>query len=69
MYYRATLFQNLYAGALVLTSATFVSAIYNLIPAITFVLATPFGYATAFLYIFLNLNCLLLYRFNFIYFI
>ncbi|KAI9087230.1 hypothetical protein K1719_030865 [Acacia pycnantha] len=31
-----SLFQNLYYEALALTSATFVSAIYNLIPAITF---------------------------------
>ncbi|XP_019424906.1 PREDICTED: WAT1-related protein At1g68170-like [Lupinus angustifolius] len=34
-----SLFQNLFYGALALTSATFVSAIYNLVPAITFILA------------------------------
>ncbi|XP_058731360.1 WAT1-related protein At1g25270-like [Vicia villosa] len=38
-----TLFQNLFYGALVLASATLVSAIYNLIPSITFVLAVCFG--------------------------
>ncbi|XP_058734021.1 WAT1-related protein At1g68170-like [Vicia villosa] len=38
-----TLFQNLFYGALVLASATLVSAIFNLIPAITFVLAVCFG--------------------------
>ncbi|MED6201903.1 hypothetical protein PIB30_099735 [Stylosanthes scabra] len=38
------LFQNLFYGALALTSATFVSAIYNLIPGITFVLAITFGF-------------------------
>ncbi|OIV91551.1 hypothetical protein TanjilG_08963 [Lupinus angustifolius] len=36
---RGSLFQNLFYGALALTSATFVSAIYNLVPAITFILA------------------------------
>lgn len=38
------LFQNLFYGALVLTSATLVSAIYNLIPSVTFVLAVSFGF-------------------------
>ncbi|CAL0334335.1 unnamed protein product [Lupinus luteus] len=38
-----SLFQNLFYGALALTSATFVSAIYNLIPAITFILAISCG--------------------------
>ncbi|KAJ1378063.1 EamA domain [Sesbania bispinosa] len=37
------LFQNLFYGALVLTSATIVSAIYNLIPTMTFILAVSFG--------------------------
>ncbi|XP_052203921.1 WAT1-related protein At1g68170-like [Diospyros lotus] len=35
--------QNLYLGSLVLTSATFASAMTNLVPAITFVLAISFG--------------------------
>ncbi|KAK4271104.1 hypothetical protein QN277_019844 [Acacia crassicarpa] len=39
-----SLFQNLYYEALALTSATFVSAIYNLIPAITFILAVCCGF-------------------------
>ncbi|KAE9591874.1 hypothetical protein Lal_00038768 [Lupinus albus] len=39
-----SLFQNLFYGALALTSATFVSAIYNLIPAITFILAISSGF-------------------------
>ncbi|XP_015943432.1 WAT1-related protein At1g68170 [Arachis duranensis] len=39
-----SLFQNLFYEALALTSATFVSAIYNLIPGITFVLAITFGF-------------------------
>ncbi|XP_028791876.1 WAT1-related protein At1g25270-like [Neltuma alba] len=39
-----SLFQNLYFEALALTSATFVSAIYNLIPAITFILAISCGF-------------------------
>ncbi|MED6165188.1 hypothetical protein PIB30_097225 [Stylosanthes scabra] len=39
-----SLFQNLFYGALALTSATFVSAIYNLVPGITFVLAVTFGF-------------------------
>ncbi|OIW13617.1 hypothetical protein TanjilG_07959 [Lupinus angustifolius] len=38
-----SLFQNLFYEALALTSATFVSAIYNLIPAITFILAISCG--------------------------
>ncbi|KAA8536508.1 hypothetical protein F0562_028986 [Nyssa sinensis] len=38
-----SLAQNVYAESLVLTSTTFVSAMTNLIPAITFVLAIPFG--------------------------
>ncbi|GAU24132.1 hypothetical protein TSUD_83670 [Trifolium subterraneum] len=37
------LFQNLFYGALVLAQATLVSAIYNLVPSITFVLAVSFG--------------------------
>ncbi|PNY08326.1 auxin-induced protein 5ng4-like [Trifolium pratense] len=37
------LFQNLFYGALVLAPATLVSAIYNLVPSITFVLAVSFG--------------------------
>ncbi|KAK2437447.1 WAT1-related protein [Trifolium repens] len=37
------LFQNLFYGALVLAPATLVSAIYNLIPSITFLLAVSFG--------------------------
>ncbi|KAI5385860.1 WAT1-related protein At1g25270 [Lathyrus oleraceus] len=41
--FAGTLFQNLFYGALVLASATLVSAIYNLIPTITFVLAVSFG--------------------------
>ncbi|MED6189754.1 hypothetical protein PIB30_099042 [Stylosanthes scabra] len=39
-----SLFQNLFFEAMALTSATFVSAIYNLIPGITFVLAITFGF-------------------------
>ncbi|MED6119548.1 hypothetical protein PIB30_117848 [Stylosanthes scabra] len=39
-----SLFQNLFYGALALTSATYVSAIYNLVPGITFVLAITFGF-------------------------
>ncbi|CAI8591481.1 unnamed protein product [Vicia faba] len=39
-----SLFQNLFYEALALTSATFVSAIYNLIPAITFVMAVSCGF-------------------------
>ncbi|XP_019169028.1 PREDICTED: WAT1-related protein At1g25270-like [Ipomoea nil] len=35
--------QNLFAESLVLTSATFATAIINLIPAFTFILALPFG--------------------------
>ncbi|XP_058731363.1 WAT1-related protein At1g68170-like [Vicia villosa] len=41
--FAALLFQNLFYGALILASATLVSAIYNLIPTITFVLAVSFG--------------------------
>ncbi|MED6119547.1 hypothetical protein PIB30_012738 [Stylosanthes scabra] len=41
---RGSLFQNLFYGALALTSATYVSAIYNLISGITFVLAIAFGF-------------------------
>uniref|UniRef100_A0A7N0TWM9 WAT1-related protein n=2 Tax=Kalanchoe fedtschenkoi TaxID=63787 RepID=A0A7N0TWM9_KALFE len=36
------LYQNMYIGSLALTSATFVSAMTNLVPAITFVLAVSF---------------------------
>ncbi|XP_027338078.1 WAT1-related protein At1g25270-like [Abrus precatorius] len=39
-----SLFQNLFYESLALTSATFASAIYNLIPAITFVLAISCGF-------------------------
>ncbi|KAI4296299.1 hypothetical protein L6164_036267 [Bauhinia variegata] len=39
-----TLFQNLYYIALALTTPTFVTAIYNLIPAITFIMANACGY-------------------------
>ncbi|CAK8566031.1 unnamed protein product [Lathyrus sativus] len=38
-----SLFQNLFYEALALTSATFASAIYNLIPAITFIMAISCG--------------------------
>ncbi|KAK4271105.1 hypothetical protein QN277_019845 [Acacia crassicarpa] len=43
-FFGGSLFQNLYYEALALTSATFVSAIYNLIPAITFILAISCGF-------------------------
>ncbi|MED6165187.1 hypothetical protein PIB30_097225 [Stylosanthes scabra] len=39
-----SLFQNLFYEALALTSATYVSAIYNLVSGITFVLAIAFGF-------------------------
>ncbi|KAK7412098.1 hypothetical protein VNO78_03545 [Psophocarpus tetragonolobus] len=39
-----SLFQNLFYESLALTSATFASALYNLIPGITFVLAISCGY-------------------------
>ncbi|XP_050881618.1 WAT1-related protein At1g68170 isoform X2 [Lathyrus oleraceus] len=39
-----SLFQNLFYEALALTSATFASAIYNLIPAITFIMAILCGF-------------------------
>ncbi|XP_058752266.1 WAT1-related protein At1g25270-like [Vicia villosa] len=39
-----SLFQNLYYESLTLISATFASAVYNLIPAVTFILAVSFGY-------------------------
>ncbi|XP_073226591.1 uncharacterized protein [Cicer arietinum] len=39
-----SLFQNLFYEALALTSATFASAIYNLIPAITFIMAISCGF-------------------------
>ncbi|KAL9451339.1 hypothetical protein AB3S75_012991 [Citrus x aurantiifolia] len=38
-----SLSQNLFVESLVLTSATFASAMFNLIPAVTFVLATSIG--------------------------
>ncbi|GAU43318.1 hypothetical protein TSUD_390170 [Trifolium subterraneum] len=41
---RGSLFQNLFYEALALTSATFASAIYNLIPAITFIMAISCGF-------------------------
>ncbi|KAK9214573.1 hypothetical protein WN944_006566 [Citrus x changshan-huyou] len=40
---RGSLSQNLFVESLVLTSATFASAMFNLIPAVTFVLATSIG--------------------------
>ncbi|KAF2321269.1 hypothetical protein GH714_038425 [Hevea brasiliensis] len=40
---RASLSQNLYAESLVLTSATFASAMANLLPAVTFILSILFG--------------------------
>ncbi|KAG8645131.1 hypothetical protein MANES_10G037100v8 [Manihot esculenta] len=40
---RGSLCQNLYSESLVLTSATFASAMANLIPAVTFILAASFG--------------------------
>ncbi|XP_058752254.1 WAT1-related protein At1g25270-like [Vicia villosa] len=39
-----SLFQNLYYESLALISATFASAVHNLIPAVTFILAVSFGY-------------------------
>ncbi|KAF7848986.1 hypothetical protein BT93_L1368 [Corymbia citriodora subsp. variegata] len=39
----ASMFQNLYLASLSLTSATYVSAMGNLVPAVTFVLASSFG--------------------------
>ncbi|XP_028801005.1 WAT1-related protein At1g25270-like isoform X2 [Neltuma alba] len=39
-----SLFQNLYFEGLALISATFASAVYNLIPAVTFILAVCCGY-------------------------
>ncbi|EEF27752.1 WAT1-related protein At1g25270 [Ricinus communis] len=42
-FFGGSLTQNLYAESLVLTSATFASAMTNLIPAVTFVLAISFG--------------------------
>ncbi|CAJ2649108.1 WAT1-related protein At1g25270-like [Trifolium pratense] len=39
-----SLFQNLYFESLALISATFASAVYNLIPAVTFILAVSFGF-------------------------
>ncbi|XP_030519254.2 WAT1-related protein At1g68170-like [Rhodamnia argentea] len=39
----ASMFQNLYLASLSLTSATYVSAMANLVPAVTFVLAISFG--------------------------
>ncbi|GAU43319.1 hypothetical protein TSUD_390180 [Trifolium subterraneum] len=41
---RGSLFQNLYFESLALISATFASAVYNLIPAVTFILAVSFGF-------------------------
>ncbi|XP_058731361.1 WAT1-related protein At1g68170-like [Vicia villosa] len=41
--FNGLLYQNLFFGALVMASATLVSAIYNLIPSITFVLAVSFS--------------------------
>lgn len=40
--------QNLYAESLVLTSATFATAMINLIPGITFVVAILFRYISNF---------------------
>ncbi|TKY71294.1 WAT1-related protein [Spatholobus suberectus] len=39
-----SLFQNLYFESLALISATFASAVYNLIPAVTFILAVSCGF-------------------------
>lgn len=39
-----SLFQNLFFESLALISATFSAAVYNLIPAVTFILAVCFGY-------------------------
>lgn len=39
-----SLFQNLYFESLALISATFASAVYNLIPTVTFILAVSFGF-------------------------
>ncbi|KAF5463343.1 hypothetical protein F2P56_019261, partial [Juglans regia] len=39
-----SLYHNLYIESLALTSATFASAMTNLVPAITFILAVSFGY-------------------------
>ncbi|XP_061353724.1 WAT1-related protein At1g68170-like [Gastrolobium bilobum] len=39
-----TLFQNLFYGAMTLAPATLVSALYNLIPSITFILAISIGF-------------------------
>ena len=44
IYNRGSLFQNLYFESLALISATFASAVYNLIPAVTFILAVSCGY-------------------------
>ncbi|KAJ1419927.1 WAT1-related protein [Sesbania bispinosa] len=41
---RGSLFQNLYFESLALISATFASAVYNLIPAVTFILAVACGF-------------------------
>ncbi|TKY59547.1 WAT1-related protein [Spatholobus suberectus] len=42
--FAGTLFQNLFYGALTLASATLVSAIYNLIPSMTFIMAVAGGF-------------------------
>ncbi|OAY38707.1 hypothetical protein MANES_10G037100v8 [Manihot esculenta] len=42
-FFGGSLCQNLYSESLVLTSATFASAMANLIPAVTFILAASFG--------------------------
>lgn len=44
IHFRGSLFLNLYAVGLALTSATFMLAVVNLIPGITFIMATSFGY-------------------------
>lgn len=44
-----SLFHNLYVESLALTSATFVTAANNLIPAITFIIAITIGYISNFL--------------------
>ncbi|XP_057419482.1 WAT1-related protein At1g25270-like isoform X2 [Lotus japonicus] len=41
---RGTLFQNLFVNAISLISATFATAIYNLVPGITFMLGIFFGF-------------------------
>lgn len=44
LYDRGSLFSNMFFKGVVLTSATFATAIYNLIPAMTFVVAVLLRY-------------------------